>query len=245
MWQPWVGNNDEGLQVLDLHTGNPLPYRSDSIRTALHRNNNFLTGLAYVHAGKELFIGQQNGLDYVDVTQLHRRSTLPPVVVTSFRVHERERPIDPARPIRLTRSDNAFSVDITTLTYRQLANTRYPYFLEGLDERWNYSGSSHRAYYTNLGPGKYSLQVKAVDSFGNRSRKPLRLTIEIMPAYYETWLFKVLIIALTASILYGLYRYRINQLMRVLNIRNRISADLHDEIGSSLSGIGILGTMIR
>ncbi|WP_461070382.1 sensor histidine kinase [Spirosoma horti] len=374
----WVGNNDEGLQVVDMRTGKPLVYWSDSIRAALHRNNNFLTGLAidatgriwlstyrglyyvtepnhrfvwvdggqpatkrpddlatnavlvaknghvwaarwgsvteslpngrlttiltardglydrenrqlaedkegtiwignfdglhsynpktrrflrltandglsqntitaalYVHRGTELFIGQQNGIDQFDVTQLHRRTTLPPVVVTSFRVHEQERPFDPTRPIRLSRTENAFSVDFTTLRYSRLANTRYAYFLEGLDERWNYSGSLHRAYYTNLDPGRYTLHLKAADSFGNWSHKPLLLSIEILPAYYETWWFRTLLLLLVASLLYALYRYRINQLMRVLHIRNRISADLHDEIGSSLSGIGILGTMIK
>lgn len=374
----WIGNNDEGVRVLDLRTGAPLRYWSDSLLTALHRNNNFLTGLAldsaqriwlstykglyyvaepghrfiwadgelptsrrpddlatnaimiarnghvwaarwgsitdrtpdgrlstiltarhglydrenrhlaedsdgriwignfdglysyapktgqfmrlttndglsrntttaalYVHRGTDLFVGQQDGIDHFDVTQLHRRVSLPPVVVTSFHVHEQERPLDPSRPVQLIRTDNAFSVDFTTLTYSQLANIRYTYFLEGFDEQWHQSGASQRAYYTNLGPGQYTLHLQAVDSFGNQSRQPLQLSIDILPAYYETWWFRVLMATLVVSLLYGLYRYRINQLMRVLHIRNRISADLHDEIGSSLSGIGILGTMIR
>ncbi|GAB3012016.1 hypothetical protein GCM10027185_02630 [Spirosoma pulveris] len=374
----WVGNNDEGVRVLDLRTGEPLRYWADSCLAALHRNNNFLTGLAldstnriwlstykglyyvaepghrfiwadgaipgqkrpddlatnalmiagnghvwaarwgsiteqtangrlstllsarnglydrenrrlvedgegtiwignfdglyryrpdtkrfmrlttrdgisqntttaalYVHRGTELFVGQQDGINQFDVMQLHRRTSLPPVVITAFHVHEQERPLDPARPVQLVRTDNAFSVDFTTLTYSQLANIRYAYFLEGFDNQWHQSGASQRAYYTNLGPGQYRLHLQATDSFGNLSRKPIQLSIEILPAYYETWWFRLLLATLVISLLYGLYRYRINQLMHVLQIRNRISADLHDEIGSSLSSIGILGTMIR
>ncbi len=374
----WVGNNDEGLRVLDLRTGQPLHYWPDSVITALHRNNNFLTDLKadatghiwlatyrglytidepthrfiraddqnpkarqpqdpatnsvlvarngpiwaarwgsvteslpsgklltiltarnglydrenrslaedgegtiwignfdglhayypktrrllrlttsdglsrnstmaalYVHRGTDLFIGQENGLNYVDVRQVSQPSPALPVVVSSLRVHEQERPFDPAQPIRLTKSDNTFSVDFNTLTYSRLSNIRYAYFLDGQDERWHYSGTAHRAYYTNLSPGQYTLHLKAADSFGNWNHPARLLTIEVLPAYYQTWWFRSLLAVLVAGLLYGLYRYRINQLLGVQRIRNRISADLHDEIGSSLSGISILGTMVK
>lgn len=234
----WIGNF-EGLHAYTPRTRQLLRL---TVSDGLTRNNT--TAALYVHRGNELFIGQQNGLNYVNVTQLHRRRPMPPVVVSSFRVHEQERSFDPARPIQLARFDNAFSVDFTTLTYSRQANTRYAYFLEGLDERWNYSGTAHRAYYTNLGPGHYTLHLKASDPPGHWSRE-LRLVIEILPAYYETWWFRGLMLVLVGGLLYGFYRYRVNQLLGVQRIRNRISADLHDEIGSSLSGIGILGTMIK
>jgi signal transduction histidine kinase len=66
-----------------------------------------------------------------------------------------------------------------------------------------------------------------------------------MPAYYETLWFKLLIIATVIALLYAFYRYRINQIIRLQHVRNRISADLHDELGSSLSGISIMGTLAR
>ncbi|MDQ6843633.1 MAG: histidine kinase, partial [Bacteroidota bacterium] len=39
---------------------------------------------------------------------------------------------------------------------------------------------------------------------------------------------------------YFLYRYRINQLLRVQKVRNNISSDLHDDIGARLTNINIL-----
>ena len=42
------------------------------------------------------------------------------------------------------------------------------------------------------------------------------------------------------SIIYSMYQNRINQLKKLLDIRSKISRDLHDEIGSALTSIHIL-----
>jgi signal transduction histidine kinase len=43
-----------------------------------------------------------------------------------------------------------------------------------------------------------------------------------------------------SGIIYSIYKYRINQLKKLLAIRTKISQDLHDEIGSTLTSINIL-----
>ncbi|GAB2790062.1 hypothetical protein GCM10027275_38660 [Rhabdobacter roseus] len=235
----WIGNFE------GLHAYTPKTRRLLRLTTGDGLSRNNTTAALYIHRGTDLFIGQENGLDYLDVRQINHRFPMPSVVVSSFRVHEQERPFGPGQTIQLTHADNAFSVDFVALTYSRLPNTQYAYFLEGFDTQWNFSGSAHQAYYTNLNPGKYTLHLKAADSFGTWSSKPEQLSILILPAYYETWWFRSLVFLMVVGALYGLYRYRVNQLLRVQRIRNRISADLHDEIGSSLSGIGILGTIAK
>jgi signal transduction histidine kinase len=42
------------------------------------------------------------------------------------------------------------------------------------------------------------------------------------------------------GIVYSIYKYRINQLKKLLAIRTKISRDLHDEVGSTLTSINIL-----
>jgi signal transduction histidine kinase len=53
-----------------------------------------------------------------------------------------------------------------------------------------------------------------------------------------------LIIVISLS-LYGIYRYRIDQLLELQTVRNKISKDLHDDIGSALSSINIYGEVAK
>jgi signal transduction histidine kinase len=117
--------------------------------------------------------------------------------------------------------------------------------LEGLEEDWKFSGANHLVRYTNLKPGKYILHVKAGDGIEHWYEETLQLNLEVLPAFYETWWFRVLVLLSVAGILYSLYRFRINQILRSQQVQNRISADLHDELGASLSSISIMGNMAQ
>lgn len=235
----WIGNYE------GLYAYKPSSHRLFRFTTAEGLSRNNITGALYIHQGRELFIGQQNGMNYLDTRNVDHPVKMPPVVISSFRVHDQERFYDYTRPIQLDRFDNAFSVDFASLTYDRTSNMQYAYFLEGLDTRWHYSGQGHRASYTNLTPGQYTLRLKAADAFENWRSAPVSLSIYLLPAFYETWWFRLLVGLVIVGSFYVLYQYRVNQLLQLQRIRNNISADLHDEIGSSLSGIGILGTMAR
>jgi len=236
----WIGNY-EGLYCCKPSTGHVTRF---SMNDGLISNNT-LKRLFISRDGKELFIGQKNGLNIVKVDQVMRPFDAPAVAISSFRVHEHDRYTDFSKPIELTPADNAFRVDFIALNYRKEQDNAYAYYLEGFEKQWNYSGTQHVAYYTNLSPGDYTLHLKAGDALGNWNPETLKLNITVLPAYYETAWFRILAVVVVLGLLYGLYRYRINQLLRLQRVRNRISADLHDELGSSLSGIGIMGTLAR
>lgn len=236
----WIGNY-EGIYCFNPVTKNLVRF---TVNDGLI-NNNTTRGLMISHNRKQLLIGQKNGFNIIRIDQLLTSHQASRLVISSFKIHNKLFNADFSSPIRLKRTDNAFNVDFIALNYRKQHDNHYAYFLEGLEKNWNYSGTNHLAYYTNLDPGKYKLHVKTSDSFGNWNKNELSLLIHVSPAFYETWWFKSLMITLVLALLYGLYQYRINQLLRLQRVRNRISADLHDELGASLSGISIMGTLAQ
>ncbi|MCO6498621.1 MAG: hypothetical protein J5I50_13285 [Chitinophagaceae bacterium] len=127
--------------------------------------------------------------------------------------------------------------------YNDPLNNRYYYKLEGKDKDWRFAGKTAQAEFASLSPGDYTLLLKGVNSNGIAAGKILKLQFTIMQPFWETWWFLTLIFISIAGFFYFLYRYRLSQIMRIQQLRNKISLNLHDDIGSTLSSISILSDM--
>ncbi len=123
--------------------------------------------------------------------------------------------------------------------------TQYNYRLLGSDDtNWTLSGKSHSVYFASLQPGNYTFEVRALGFNGNWGKPAAYAFIVSTPFWQRAW-FVALIIFTTALLVYMLYRYRVLQLLRLQKVRNRIAADLHDEIGSNLTNISILSNLSK
>jgi signal transduction histidine kinase len=71
------------------------------------------------------------------------------------------------------------------------------------------------------------------------------MSFTVLPPFWRTGWFLLLAVALAVSSAYALLRYRLAQLLRLERMRTRIAADLHDDIGSSLSRIAIQSELVR
>lgn len=141
--------------------------------------------------------------------------------------------------VRLRYNENMITVSFALLSFSNAENNQYAYRLEGLEKEWNYT-KGNTASYAHLSPGRYTLFVKAANSSGVWTREPVALHFIIRPPFWRTAWFIGLVIFTIAAALFFLYRYRIRQLLRLQAMRNAISRNLHDEIGSTLTSISIL-----
>ena len=121
----------------------------------------------------------------------------------------------------------------------------YNYRLLGSnDTNWIKAAGSKSVYFANMKPGNYTFEVKVLGFNGEWGQPARHQFIVTTPFWQQSW-FILLNIAVIALIVYALYRYRIRQLIRLQQVRNRIAADLHDEIGSNLTNISILSSLSK
>ena len=123
---------------------------------------------------------------------------------------------------------------------------RYEYTLyKNGDTIWNQIEGDPDLSLTKISPGDYKLLIRASNGFGDYSPEVTVLNIAIIPPFTQTIWFVLLLIAIGATILYGVYGYRMKQVKRLQSIRNNIASDLHDDIGSTLNSISIYSEVAK
>ena len=168
----------------------------------------------------------------------------PQLVLSQFKIFDKEEPVLASQEkIRLSHRQNFFSFAFSAIKTHPSRKVSFAYKLDGFDKDWITSGQELMASYTNVPEGNYHFLVKATNNEGLWSAKELSLPIVITPPFWHTWWFVTLCIAAVVTAVWMLYQYRIHQLRRIFSIRSKISQDLHDDVGASLSSIHIYSTI--
>jgi signal transduction histidine kinase/ligand-binding sensor domain-containing protein len=157
---------------------------------------------------------------------------------------------------RLLHNQNNLTFQLSAPTYIDEKQTRFSYLLEGSgNKNWSSPSSDASINFVNLPPGEYILRAKAIFLHGLYPDIESSYAFTILPPWWQTWWFKLLVgIFILSLILLGL-RFYINrklQLQRVVlekrraveQERTRIATDMHDDLGAGLSQIKFLSETI-
>jgi signal transduction histidine kinase/streptogramin lyase len=239
----WLPTNN-GIGCLDTVTGLIKNYfTTDGLP-----DNEFNGFSAHAGAHNTLYFSTLNGLVSFNPGNFIPDPYLPEIALTAVQVNGRKKyTINPfaLEQLTLPHNENDIQLEVASFCYAGNSNVLYKFKLEGYETQWSPPTPVPSVHYAQLPPGRYRLQVLACNGNGRWLEKPFRFPLVIHPAWYQTWWFRIACIALLALALYALYRYRINQILRVERLRRKISSDLHDDIGSALSSINIYSQLAR
>ncbi len=147
------------------------------------------------------------------------------------------------QPIRLVALDNDV---IFTFSAQPGPVVMYQYKLEGFDRQW-ISSPYPTARYTNLNGAEYVLEVRCLRS--GKVVASVRVPVSVERELMEEWWFIPSVIAyilvLLGAAMYFFMLYNFRQKLKVQSIRYRIAADLHDEVGATLSSIAMATNMVQ
>ena len=135
-----------------------------------------------------------------------------------------------------------FEFQSVSLTIPEKNTCRYR--LAGYDTTWRYADGFDEVTFAALAPGSYEFILQAANNDGIWSINSDRYAFIIKKPFWATWWFIIAAIFLTGLLSYNFYRYRINQLLKINSIRNKIAGDLHDDIGSTLSSIRMYSDIV-
>jgi len=210
-------------------------------------SSNRIDGGVYRSSSGTLFFGTSGMINYCDPSSLKTNNSIPPVVITGIRVFDTKIPVKrigiELEPVHLNYRQNMLTIEFTALNFTNPFLNQYEYKMEGFDEQWMRAGNKKSATYTNLPGGSYRFVVKAANNDGIWNETGSKVMVTITPPWWKTIWFYVACILVVTAILYSIYKIRIKQLLKLQSIRMRISRDLHDDIGSTLSSINMISNM--
>jgi ligand-binding sensor domain-containing protein/signal transduction histidine kinase len=154
-------------------------------------------------------------------------------------------PITVGELVRIPSSRRRITFMYSGLSLAVPERIRFRYFLDGFDRGWSEPTAAREAVYTNLSPGSYRFRMIASNSYGQWNDSEAAISLEVDPAFWQTWWFRVSCTVAFLALLWALYQLRLRQVARQFNTRleervserTRIARDLHDTLLQSFHGL--------
>jgi two-component sensor histidine kinase len=196
----------------------------------------------------KIYAGGLRGFSIINTDYLSRNNRPPNVYINNVLIQTSNGSADTSNlfmeSVVLPSNTLGANIYFCGINYSSPEKTVYAYRIKEQNESWVSLGTDNHIVVSGFPPGTYTLQVRAANEDGLWSG-PVELMISFLPKWYQSGWFKVMVFIFLAGILYALYRYRIGQLRKTLMMRTKISQDLHDEVGSTLSGIGLMSELAK
>jgi signal transduction histidine kinase/ligand-binding sensor domain-containing protein len=180
------------------------------------------------------------------VSTMDRKTALalgaaPDIVLESLSVDDRAIDLRSTREIPPGQDRLAF--EYTGITFISPQRVRFRYRLEGFDHNWVNAGFRRTAYYTSLPPGNYRFRVEARANDGDWSTREAALSFRLLPRFYQTIWFYLLMAMALGFVVYAFYRWRVRQVEAQFNAvlaeRNRIAREIHDTLAQGFVAVSL------
>ncbi len=239
----WLGTN-QGLVRFDPKQGEIRSFDLADGIGSVEFNRHATARLG----GGRLIFGGMEGLTLFDPEAIAPSPYAPPTALRRIAIlgEAGERQVEPwdLDELVLAPGDRAVTFDWSVLFFSRSDRCSSRYRLEGLEDGWIDAGPGRSARYTNLAPGSYRFRVISANADGLWSDAGAEIAVRVLPPYWRTAWFRLLVLALAALVLAAAYRLRLRRLAQLERMRLRIAGDLHDELGGDLSGIAVAASVV-
>ena len=241
----WLSSIQNGLSCFEPRTG---VFRNYTSREGI-QGDIFYYAAAKCRNG-DLVFGGERGFNLFSPDSIYDNPIYPSIALPELRVLS-----DPPKvfynamsigSLSLEHDENYFSIEFAGLEFTNPDKNMFQYRLEPIDTVWRDARNQRTVTYAKIPDNEeYIFRVKGSNSDGIWNERGVSLPISIGPPFYKEWWFRILVAVVIIGAMTLGYNYRVSQLLAMERLRLRIAGDLHDDIGSSLSGIALMTDIVR
>ncbi|MEX0685643.1 MAG: two-component regulator propeller domain-containing protein [Balneolales bacterium] len=194
----------------------------------------------------EVVFATNNGLAVIDPRKL--ATPAPPIKTYIDQILVNGVKVGTSDIVEVMPGTNKVEITYSAFNFYAPSKTVFRVKLEGIDEEWIDIGSRKTVYYDYLPDGQYTFQVAATNADGKWVYDAASLKFNVLPPFYMTWWFASLAFFAFSGMTGLTFRFRDRFKMKRLNYelslqqriqkeRERISRDLHDNVGSQITNL--------
>ncbi len=177
----------------------------------------------------EIVFGGINGFNIFHPDSISTNLYNPPIYITDIKLFNKSVTLENAplgkslfksptytlKDMVLSYKQNVVTIYFAALDFSSPERNNYLYKLEGFDKDWNYAtGKNNFATYTNLKGGDYIFRVKSENKDGSLNNNEAILNVRIVPPYWMSIWFKLLISLIFIILILFAYRSRLNNMQK-------------------------------
>lgn len=255
--QLWIGTA-RGIDRFTIADGNSLTLKSKPVTPDIYECNQN----AILYYNGKVWVGTSHGILVFDTQHTSSQSyslhlALQKVIINNPRVkyisvfkNGYTVPVKPELPSDKSR----ITLKFHTVEFANNASALYQYKLEGLDKDFSSPVQNDVVEYPQLPPGSYTFKARAI--LDSSVSNTISYEFTVTPTIYQTLYFRIIVVVVCISMIFGLYRYKIYNHRRELNyinqlkhheqdlVRRQTAADFHDDFGNKLTRINMLSEIL-
>jgi signal transduction histidine kinase len=171
----------------------------------------------------EIWVPTLGGFAVVNPKGLTENQFVPPVYITKITTDDRT--YLPSQTIDIEPGNLRYTFHYTALSLATPDKNKFKYKLEGENDTW-FSTASREVTYTNLEPGNYTFSVIASNNDGIWNDQGASISFSIQPFFYQSSIFLISSGLLFALILFGIYKWRVNDIEKRNKELQKVNSEL-------------------
>jgi ligand-binding sensor domain-containing protein/two-component sensor histidine kinase len=153
-------------------------------------------------------------------------------------------PNDTIPEIRIGKRINYVKLNFALMPVGLNNGTIFEYRIQDVHKEWIRMGQDPSIVIDNFRKGDYILEVRCITGFGSREIVTMQLQLIVEEYFFrEIWFYALMTTLLLSVLILFLYS-QLQEKKRIEEIRHELSQNLHDEMGTYLTTIGMNAEML-
>ena len=207
----WMSSNSGIIRFNPLQQEKEIVFKNYGVKDGLV-NTEYNMGAAFTSTSGYMYFGGPKGFNAFRPTSIKDNLHVPNVYVIGYKRGgmdvETDTLITYKKHIDLSWEENYFQFELVALDYTDPSKNKFKYKLEGYDKEWSAPTNINVIGYSNLPGGDYVLKLKAANNDGVWNDKGYEISISVIPPFWQTKWFYILVFVLGVGLVYVIMQYR-------------------------------------